>query len=80
MFAPFEELSALLLTLALYELLIRRINALRWLFGMKPRPFFTILIAVPHAVERVRFSLKWVRSRCRRSRPSPSVEADIEHF
>jgi len=22
---------------ALYELLVRRINALRWLFGMKPR-------------------------------------------
>jgi glucan biosynthesis protein C len=28
---------ALVLTLALYELLIRRVNAIRWLFGMKPR-------------------------------------------
>ncbi len=29
---------ALALTLAVYELLIRRINGMRWLFGMKPRP------------------------------------------
>ncbi len=28
---------ALVLTLAEYELLIRRVNAMRWLFGMKPR-------------------------------------------
>ena len=28
---------ALVLTLAVYELLIRRVNAMRWLFGMKPR-------------------------------------------
>ena len=28
---------ALALTLAVYELLIRRVNAMRWLFGMKPR-------------------------------------------
>ena len=25
------------LTLVVYELLIRRVNAMRWLFGMKPR-------------------------------------------
>jgi len=25
------------LTLAVYELLIRRVNGMRWLFGMKPR-------------------------------------------
>ena len=29
---------ALLLILAVYELLIRRVNGIRWLFGMKPRP------------------------------------------
>jgi glucan biosynthesis protein C len=29
---------ALALILAVYELLIRRINGMRWLFGMKPRP------------------------------------------
>ncbi len=28
---------ALVLTLSVYELLIRRVNAMRWLFGMKPR-------------------------------------------
>ncbi len=28
---------ALATTLVLYELLIRRVNAIRWLFGMKPR-------------------------------------------
>ncbi len=29
---------SLALTLAVYELLIRRVNAMRWLFGMKPSP------------------------------------------
>jgi glucan biosynthesis protein C len=29
--------QALLLILAVYELLIRRVNGIRWLFGMKPR-------------------------------------------
>jgi glucan biosynthesis protein C len=29
---------ALVLTLVVYELLIRRVHAMRWLFGMKPRP------------------------------------------
>jgi hypothetical protein len=29
--------GALLVTLALYELVIRRVNVVRWLFGMKPR-------------------------------------------
>jgi glucan biosynthesis protein C len=28
---------ALVVILAVYELLIRRVNAMRWLFGMKPR-------------------------------------------
>jgi peptidoglycan/LPS O-acetylase OafA/YrhL len=28
---------ALALTLAVYELLIQRVNGMRWLFGMKPR-------------------------------------------
>ncbi len=28
---------ALVLTLAVYELLIRQVNGIRWLFGMKPR-------------------------------------------
>ncbi len=28
---------ALAITLVLYELLIRRVNLIRWLFGMKPR-------------------------------------------
>jgi hypothetical protein len=32
-----SQIYTLVLTLALYELLIRRMNALRWLFGMKPR-------------------------------------------
>jgi hypothetical protein len=31
----FVSLAALIATLGLYELLIRRIRALRWLFGMK---------------------------------------------
>lgn len=32
---PFVSIAALLATLALYELLIRRIKPIRWLFGMK---------------------------------------------
>lgn len=32
------SMLAMALTLAVYELLIRRVNAMRWLFGMKPHP------------------------------------------